>query len=513
MFRKLLAIVLLPSLALLGLAPFAALAQQHDYDLILKGGHVIDPKNGVDGLRDVAIKDGRIAKIAVNIPAASAIKTVNVTGLYVTPGLIDIHTHVYWGNEHNSYGDGDWDVQPDSFTFRNGITTIVDAGSSGWRTFPDFKKRIIDTSNTRVLAMLNILGTGMRPNELESDLGDMDGKLTGEMALKYPGVIVGVKSAHFTGPEWTPYEQAVLAGNIANIPVMIDFGTRRIERPLSQLLEEKLRPGDIYTHMYCGRRGEQDSKTGLAGKGMWEGRARGVYFDVGHGQSCFYFSVAVPLIKAGFVPDSISTDMHTFSENAGMKDLLTTADKFIAMGLTLNQVIADMTSHPAHEIKQEQLGSIGVGNIADIAVLRIDHGDYGFTDGGGEMMKGHTRLVCELTVKDGKFVYDLNALTADPWDQPPSLATKQADKWTNLRMREFAGTPRPGPDLNAPKPKRDMPTFPPEWRPYDRSVAPGSKIPPLKYTSSTSTLTHPKFPPAASLVDPKPDATKPATQP
>jgi dihydroorotase len=322
-------------------------------------------------------------------------------------------------------------------------------------------------SQTRVLAMLNILGTGMRPEEKESDLSDMDGKLTGEMAKKYPGVIVGIKSAHFTGPEWTPYEQAVLAGNIAHIPVMIDFGTRRVERPLYQLLEDKLRPGDIYTHMYCGRRGEQDPITGGPGKGMEEGRARGIIFDVGHGSSCFYYTIAIPLIKAGFVPDSISTDLHVHSMNAGMKDLLTTADKFLAMGLPLKDVIADMTSHPAREIQQLQLGSLTEGGIADVAVLRINHGDFGLVDGGGEVLKAHQRLECELTIKDGKFVYDLNGMTADPWGQPPSAATMQADKWTTLRMRAFADRPRPG---AAPS------QFPPEWRPYDRTLPDGTVI-------------------------------------
>jgi dihydroorotase len=451
------------------LAAFIAVPHTYaqEYDLLLKGGHVIDPKNNVDAVRDVAMKNGKIAKIALNIPANSAIKSVSVVGLYVVPGLIDIHTHDYWGLEKDSYGDGDWALPPDAFTFRNGETTVVDAGSSGWKTFPDFKDRIIDRSKTRVLAMLNILGTGMRPNEIESDLTDMDGQKTGEMALKYPGLIVGIKSAHFTGPEWTPFEQAVKAGTIANIPVMIDFGTRRIERPLWQLLEEKLRPGDIYTHMYCGRRGEQDSETGLPGKGMREGRARGVYFDVGHGQSCFYWSVAIPLVKSGFVPDSISTDLHIFSMNAGMKDLLTTGDKFLAMGLSLKEVIADMTWHPAREIKQDQLGSLTVDGIADVAVLRIDRGDYGLVDGGGEVLKAHQRMVCELTIKDGKFVYDLNGRTADPWDQPPSAATMQADKWTSLRMREYADMPKPG-RSGARTAVRSLPTFAPEWRPYDR---------------------------------------------
>lgn len=445
------------------LAAFAVVppAYAQDYDLLLKGGHVIDAKNNLDAVRDVAIKDGKIAKIAVGLPAASAIKTVNVTGLYVVPGLIDLHTHVYNGTGEKMSYAGDLSIVPDGFTFRGGVTTIVDAGSSGWRNFPDFKDRIIDRSETRVLAMLNIVGAGMRPNGLENNVNDMDGQKTGEMALKYPGLIVGVKSAHFTGPEWTPYEQAVKAGNIANIPVMIDYGSRRIERPLYELLERVLRPGDIYTHVYGGGRGEQDSETGGPGKGMLEGRARGIIFDVGHGQSSFYYSVAVPLLKAGFTPDSISTDLHVDSMNAGMKDMLTTGDKFLAMGLPLKEVIADMTWHPAREIKQTQLGNLSEGSIADIAVLSMDHGNFGLVDGSGTVMKAHEKMVCELTVKNGKFVYDLNGRASDPWNEPPSAAVKQADKWTSLRMSGFGQGRRP---VNAPT--RPGPARPARWTPY-----------------------------------------------
>ncbi len=278
-----------------------------EYDLLLKGGHVIDAKNNIDALMDVAIRDGKIAKVAKTIPASTAIKTVNVTGMYVVPGLVDIHTHVYAGTgEKGSYA-GDLSVYPDGFTLRNGVTTIVDAGSSGWRSFPDFKSRVIDISKTRVLAMLNIVGAGMRPNGLEQNTADMDGQKTGEMALKYPGVIVGIKSAHYVGPEWKPYEQAEIAGKMANIPVMIDFGARRIERPIYKLFEDYLRPGDIYTHALSGERGEQDNVTGGVGRGLREARAKGIYFDVGHGQASFAWSVAIPLLRDGFPPDSIST--------------------------------------------------------------------------------------------------------------------------------------------------------------------------------------------------------------
>ena len=421
----------------------ASPATAPEYDLLLKGGHVIDPKNNIDDIFDIAIKDGKIAKVAKGISATSAIKAVSVTGLYVTPGLIDMHTHVFWGVTPKDYDDGEWSLQPDVFALNNGVTTIVDAGTSGWRNFPEFKKRVIDTSTTRVLAMLNIVGAGMGSGPIEQNVADMDGKKTGEMALQYPGIIVGVKSAHFTGPEWTPYQQAEIAGTMAHIPVMIDYGSRRIERPLYQLLETVLRPGDIYTHMYMGGRGEQDSQTGGPGKGMWEGRQRGVYFDVGHGGASFFFSVAVPLIKAGFIPDSISTDIHSDNVNAGLKDMLTTMDKFLAMGLTLQQVIADSTWHPAREVQQTQLGNLSVGSVADIAVLGMRTGDFGFTDGGGGVLHGSKKLECELTVKDGKFVYDLNGRAGETWYMPPSAADRQASKWTSLRMSGFGGTPRP----------------------------------------------------------------------
>jgi len=414
--------------------PAALPASDKQYDLLLKGGHVIDAKNNIDAVRDVAIKDGKIAKVALNIPATSAIKAIDVTGLYVTPGLIDLHVHVFWGLKKNDYADGDWSIAPDGFTLHEGVTTVVDAGSSGWRNFETFKERVIDRSQTRVLAMLNIVGAGMGSGQIEQNKEDMDGKKTGEMALKYPGIIVGVKSAHFNGPEWLPYDQAEIAGVMAHIPVMIDYGSRRIERPLYQLLEEKLRPGDIYTHALMGARGEQDSETGGPGKGMWEGRQRGIYFDVGHGGISFNFATAVPLIRAGFLPDSISTDIHSDNVNAAMKDMLTTGDKFLAMGLSLKEVIADMSWHPAVEVQQTQLGNLSEGAIADVAILRVDHGNFGFADGGGARIQGNQRLDCEMTLKDGLIVYDLDARASTPWDGPADDAARYASKWTKLRV-------------------------------------------------------------------------------
>ncbi len=388
-----------------------------DYDLVLKGGHVIDPKNQISAVRDVAIKDGKIAVVAERIDPAKGRQVVNVAGLYVTPGLVDIHVHVYAGTgERNSYA-GDNSVYPDGFTFRSGVTTVVDAGCSGWRNFEDFKDRVIDRSKTRVLAMLNIVGAGMRGGRVEQNLDDMDGKATATMALKHKGVVVGIKGAHFAGPEWKPYQQAVLAGTIANIPVMIDYGANRPERPLYDLLTKVLRPGDIYTHMYSGLRGEQDPETLGPSKAMVEGRARGIIFDVGHGGGSFLWSVAVPLVKAGFIPDSISTDLHVGSMNSGMKDMLNVMDKMLALGMPLDSVILRSTWNPAKEVKQEELGNLSVGAPADVAVLRLIDGHFGFVDTRGGRLDGSQKLICELTLRDGKPAWDLNGITHVEWQK------------------------------------------------------------------------------------------------
>src|SRR5262245_57650576 len=259
---------------------------QPTYDLLLQQGQVIDAKNGINAVRDVAIKDGRIAAVAQRIDPATAVKTVNVSGLYVTPGLIDIHVHMFAGTgEPNSYA-GDNSVYPDGFTFRVGVTTVADTGGAGWRNFEDFKTRVIDRSRTRVLAFINIVGNGMRGGKFENDLADMEAQPTAAMAKKHKGLIVGVKTAHYTGPEWTPVERAVEAGTAADIPVMVDFGNNHPDtRPLADLLTKKLRPGDIYTHMYSGLRNELVD--GKPKPGMIEGRKSGVVFDVGNDGGSF----------------------------------------------------------------------------------------------------------------------------------------------------------------------------------------------------------------------------------
>ena len=392
-----------------------SLLAQSQYDLLLKGGHVIDPKNQISAKRDVAVQDGKIAAVAEAIDPARAHKVVDVSGFYVTPGLIDIHAHVYAGTGMRGAYSGDNSIYPDGHTFRVGVTTVVDVGGAGWRNFEDFKDRVIDRSKTRVLSMLNIVGRGMGGGDIEQNVQDMDAQATAAMAKKHPQVIVGVKTAHFSGPEWVAVDRAVEAGKLANIPIMVDFGRFRDERPFEELVTRRLRPGDIYTHMYLGAVPLLDEKLHVR-PFMHEARKRGVIFDVGHGGGSLLFRQAVPAVKQGFLPDSISTDIHITSMNAGMKDMLNVMSKFLNMGMSVDDVIGRSTWNPARQIKREELGHLSVGAIADVAVLNILEGKFGFVDVAGARMRGDRKFECELTVKGGLVQYDLNGITRLDWD-------------------------------------------------------------------------------------------------
>jgi dihydroorotase len=380
-------------------------------------------------VRDVGIRDGKIAAVEPHLDPAQALKVVNVRGLYVTPGLVDIHVHVYAGTGEPRSFAGDNSLYPDGHTFRSGVTTVADAGCAGWRNFEDFKQRIIDRSKTRVLAFLNIVGNGMRGPKFENDLADMEAKPAAEMALRHKGLIIGIKTAHYAGPEWTPVEHAVEAGTLAEIPVMVDFGTNRPERPMSELVTVKLRPGDIYTHVYSGLRNEQD-ESGRVNPALWQARKRGVIFDVGHGNGSFAWRIAVPAIKEGFLPDSISTDLHVAGMNSGLKDMLNVLDKFLALGLSMEDVVARSTWNPAREIHREDLGNLSAGASADVAVLRLERGAFGFTDTYGARLKSDRKLTCELTLRDGKVVFDLNGITRPDWKTLPRDYKQTGDsKW------------------------------------------------------------------------------------
>ena len=415
-------------------------ASAQEYDILLKGGHVIDARNNLNAVRDVAIKDGKIAAVAADIPPARAVKAVDVSGMYVTPGLIDLHGHVYRPTVGQGFRADNSMVYPDGFSFRSGVTTFVDPGGAGWRNFEDMKDMVIDRSRTRVLAFINIVGRGSAGGKYEQDLSDMEVEPTAAMALKHKELIVGVKSAHYSGPEWAPFERAVEVGKRADIPVMVDFGSARV-RKIAELFSRVFRPGDIFTHMYGGSRGEQDPNTLGPSQAMIDGRKRGILFDVGHGAGSFRWRVAVPMMKAGFLPDTISSDLHTRSMNTGLKDMLNLMSKFLALGMSLEQVVTANTWKAAQAIKQQQqLGNLSVGSLADVAVLRVEKGNFGFTDSNGARLKGTQRLIGELTLRDGKVVWDLNGMTRDDWTTLPAGYGTQGDP----RWDAYAPVPRSG---------------------------------------------------------------------
>jgi dihydroorotase len=405
---------------LLALSVARLASAQTRYDLLLKDGHVIDGRNGIDAVRDVAIKDGRIAAVASNIPSTQATKTVDAAGLYVTPGLVDIHVHGYHGEKGTAYAGGPLGVPIDAFSLRSCVTTVADAGSPGWRNFDDYKARIIDKSKTRVTAFLNIVGHGMGGGAVEQNLDDMEVKPTADMALKHKGVIVGIKSAHFSGPEWAPYERAVEVGTIANIPVMVDFGSARV-RTIKELFERVFRPGDIYTHAYAGG-GRGELIDGKVNPAIFAAQKKGIIFDLGHGGGSFVWQTAVQAFKEGYYPNSLSSDLHVTSMNAGMKDMTNIMSKFLALGMPLKDVVVRSTWNPAKEIKLEHLGNLSVGAPADVAVLRLVKGKFGFLDQRGGRLDGRQKLGCELTVREGAVVYDLNGIAAEAWEKmaPPA---------------------------------------------------------------------------------------------
>jgi dihydroorotase len=388
-----------------------------EFSVVIVGGHVIDPKNNIDGILDVAIRDNKIALTATHIDAKRAALVIDATGYVVTPGLIDLHAHHFFGTQPGRYLNNSYEaVAPDGITFRSGVTTVVDAGSSGWRDFKIFKEQTIAHAKTRVLCFLNIVGAGMRGGQVEQNLDDMDSAMTA-LTIKQNAEIVGIKVAHYYGEGWDPIDRAVAAGKSANVPVMIDFGSHSPPLSVKELLFDHLRPGDIFTHAFAkikGRGSVLDDNGNI--HPYFKGAQKaGIIFDVGHGGSSFMFSQAVPAVKNGFFPNTISTDMHGASINAGMKDLCNIMSKFLTIGMSLTEVIKATTAVPAQVIHHEELGNLSIGSVADISIFSMRTGKFGFVDSGGFKLFGEKKLECELTIRDGKIVYDLNGLSKPLW--------------------------------------------------------------------------------------------------
>jgi dihydroorotase len=389
---------------------FGVLAQP--YDLLIKNGRVIDPKNGIDTKIDIAIADGKITKVTKDIPVTQSKKVIDATGFLVTPGLIDIHTHVFVGSKPDIFADGIYSLSPDDFTLRSGVTTVVDAGTAGWRNFSVFKEQVIDKSKTRILAFLNIAGVGLSGKPAQEDIHDMDPDKAVELLLNYPDIIVGIKIGHYEGKDWTPFDNALAASRKSNRPLFVECHLPQysLEDQLS-----RMRPGDIITHSFerVSERMSVIDEQGKVRPFVVEAKKRGILFDVGHGGAGFWFSEAIPALQQGLMPNSFGTDLHRFSMNAGMKDMLNVMSKYLAMGMTKEDVILRATWYPAKSIKREDLGQLSEGAVADLTILNVRKGNFGFTDAGGNRIEGKEKFEAELTIREGKIVWDLNGISAE----------------------------------------------------------------------------------------------------
>lgn len=394
-------------------------------DLILRGGHVIDPLNGHDGPLDVAIAGGKIAAVGRGLSTEGAARVLDLDGLYVTPGIIDMHAHVCSSHRRSRLS-----LDPIVHTFSSGVTTVVDAGTAGWKDFDEYKTQVIDRAKIRVLTYVNIVGAGMG-GEWEHEADEMRPALAAAIAREYTDVVVGIKTAHYWARQpfddahrpWTAVDRAVEAGELCGKPVMVDFFPWLPERPYPTLILEKLRPGDIHTHVFAQQFPILDDR-GRVNDFMFRARERGIIFDVGHGAASFWFRNAVPAIQQGFIPDSISTDLHTGNLNGVVIDMLTTMNKILAAGVPLAGVIARSTVAPAREIGHSELGHLTPGADADVAVFALDEGTFRFVDCGRATLTSSQRLRCALTLRAGEIVYNPDGIGLPEWpDAPPEYWT------------------------------------------------------------------------------------------
>ena len=408
--------LLLPSLLVPALLPLAAQTtgapDSSDtviYDVLLKNGHVIDLKNNRNGRFDIAVIGEKIHKVAKDLRASRAKKTVDVSEYYVTPGLIDIHTHF----DQN----GAWlNLNPDHNSLRYGVTTAVDAGSSGHNGFEKFKEETIDKARVRLLAFLNIVGAGMYGSGeggVENDLSQMDVDAAVAMVKKHPDTIVGIKTAHYQPADWEAVDRAVQAAEQSNSVLMVDFHPKP-GRGYKDLILKHMKPGNIHTHFY-GRLTPQLDENKKVQDYMWKAHERGILFDVGHGSGSFWFRIGVPAIKQGFLPDTISTDIHKNSIMLPRAHLNNVMSKFLNIGLTFEQVIERTTVNPAKAIRRTDLGTLDEGSTADIAVLTIDRGQFAFLDSGHGKLTADKKIRCVMTIRKGAIIWDEEGISMPEW--------------------------------------------------------------------------------------------------
>ncbi len=371
-----------------------------EYSLILKGGTLLDPANNWNGPGDVGIRDGKVAAVSENLDSSDATETLNASGKYVVPGLIDLHTHVY--KDVSMFG-----IEADDLCPRTGVTTSIDTGTAGWINYRGLERYVIEPSRTRILAYVNLSGVGLpwREGEMVYE-GYVQPEECAKAVLAHPGTALGVKARLYRGVGGDAdlrdlLQLALEAANRCEKPLMVHISNSDV--PLDDLLPH-FRPGDIVTHCFHG--GEIASILDNKGKVLpvaREARARGVIFDIGHGLGSFSYDVGRRAMEDGFPPDTISSDVHSLNIDGPVYDLPTTMSKFVNLGMPLDEVIQRATIEPARTIgRSETLGHLGVGAVADVAVMELEKGTFELMDAEKEILKGEQRLVCKASVRNGE---------------------------------------------------------------------------------------------------------------
>ena len=393
------------------------------FDLLIRGGTVFDPEQCSFHQEDIAVRDGVIVRRDAGFSGEEAENILDASGCIVSPGLIDMHCHIYPVFPYVRR-DSLRTTNAEEHMVRCGVTTAVDAGTCGWRNFGDFKENVIDATKLRVLAFLDIAAKGMAYPDSEQAVADINPKIAAAVAREWSDCIVGIKSAHYwprhenrEHPAFASIDGAREAAALCGKPVMVDSIPVVPERSYPAILS-RLEPGDIHTHVFA----QQFPLLNAQGKVedyLRKERERGVRFDVGHGSGSFWFRQAVPCFEQDFWPDTISTDLHHQNVTGPAIDLLYVASKFLAMGMPLAQVLYRVTRAPALTLSRPELGTLADGACADLAVLRVREGRFGYLDCGGARLEGEGKLECVATVRAGEVLFDPEARSAPDWREAP----------------------------------------------------------------------------------------------
>ncbi len=367
------------------------------YDLVIAGGRVLDPGAGIDGVMDVAVVGDRVAAVDPELDRTGAREVIDAAGHIVTPGLVDLHTHVYWGVTY-------WGIEPDPVAARSGVTTWLDVGSAGAYSFPGFRRYVAEPSRARVYCLLNLSAIGLvAPTYEFANLDYCNVDLAARIVEANRDLVLGIKARidrnTTRGTGIRPLELARELADRVGLPLMVHIGTAP---PDIDEVAALLRPGDILTHCFTG----QDMR--ITGPGapvradIRELHARGLILDIGHGAGSFSYEVTEAALEQGLLPDVISSDIHQLSVQGPMFDLPTTLSKFLNLGLTLSQVIERATSRPAAAMRRPDLGTLRPGSAADLALFRVEEGEYTFHDVQMAPRRGTRRLVNTLTLVAGE---------------------------------------------------------------------------------------------------------------